>query len=224
MLLFLRSTLVSFLPSIQFGVNILSIYLLFKEKKIQISRNVLISLPVVFLMKVALVVSGSVGAVKAPLLVRSLEAIGHECRVAVTASAERFLCPGGAAEAYDEAYSAGSFDIVRDADEWAYDRVGDPVVHVELAKWADLLLIAPASKNTIAKAALGLCDNLATCIIAAWRPSKPIIIAPAMNTFMWEAATTQEHIGILERRGALVVPPASSSRAATSASARLPTR
>jgi phosphopantothenoylcysteine decarboxylase len=71
--------------------------------------------------------------------------------------------------------------------------VGEPVLHIELRKWADVLLLAPLDANTLAKAALGLCDNLLTCVYRAWDFRKPVILAPAMNTMMWEHPVTARH-------------------------------
>ena len=74
-----------------------------------------------------------------------------------------------------------------------YDR-GDQVLHIELRKWADLLIVAPLDANTLAKFALGLSDNCLTCVFRAWDFTKPVILAPAMNTFMWESPVTLRHL------------------------------
>ena len=63
--------------------------------------------------------------------------------------------------------------------------------------WADLLVVAPLDANTLAKFALGLCDNFLTCLFRAWDLSKPVILAPAMNTRMWEKPATARHLGQL---------------------------
>jgi phosphopantothenoylcysteine decarboxylase len=105
--------------------------------------------------------------------------------------------------------------VLRDADEWArYARVGaDPVLHIELRKWADGLLVAPCSAHTLAKLAGGLADNLLTCTARAWEfaPSgtvaRPLLLAPAMNTAMWRHPATAAHLGVLQGWGAAVVPP-----------------
>lgn len=77
-------------------------------------------------------------------------------------------------------------------DEWAqWNELGDPVQHIDLRDWADLLIVAPLSAHTLAKIANGLCDDALSCTIRAWdfghgiRPGKPMILAPAMNTAMW---------------------------------------
>ena len=82
-----------------------------------------------------------------------------------------------------------------DKDEWThplpfYQR-GDKVLHVELRKWADIFLIAPLDANTLAKMANGLADNLISCILRCWDPSTPLILCPAMNTYMWNHPVTR---------------------------------
>jgi len=86
--------------------------------------------------------------------------------------------------------------IFRDADEWAGDRYrrDDPVLHIAFRQWADLLIVAPLDANTLAKFALGLSDNFLTCLFRAWDFEKPVILAPAMNTLMWESPVTLRHL------------------------------
>ncbi|KAL4528107.1 hypothetical protein Ndes2437B_g00219 [Nannochloris sp. 'desiccata'] len=92
--------------------------------------------------------------------------------------------------------------VLTDEDEWRnWKAVGDPVVHIELRRWADLLLIAPLSANTLAKMANGLCDNLLTCVVRAWDSTKPVLVAPAMNTYMWESPFTSQHLTSLGKLG-----------------------
>lgn len=78
---------------------------------------------------------------------------------------------------------------------------------LQLAKWADVLVIAPLSANTLAKLASGICDNLLTCVVRAWPPAKPVVLAPAMNTVMWQHRFTTKHLGELRALGWHVVPP-----------------
>ncbi|CAI2354751.1 unnamed protein product [Caenorhabditis sp. 36 PRJEB53466] len=88
--------------------------------------------------------------------------------------------------------------VYEDRDEWSMWRErGDPVLHIELRKWADSALIAPLDANTMAKLANGLCDNLATSLMRAWDLSKPCYFAPAMNTHMWESPLTLQHRTVL---------------------------
>ena len=123
-----------------------------------------------------------------------------------------------------------SLHLWSDTDEWdGYNAVGiDSVLHIELAKRNRLLLIAPLCANTLATAALGLCGNLLGSVLRAWyydlEPSfadaiaarhgihaveKPVIVAPAMNSFMWHQRITGTHLAALKQRGIQVVPPIS---------------
>ena len=117
--------------------------------------------------------------------------------------------------------------FLTDEDEWkSYRKVGgglrgpgDPVLHIELRKWADVFLIAPLSANTLAKLSSGICDNLLTSIARAWeftssnlsgdkpRPTKPLIVAPAMNTAMWRHPHTLAHLSVLASLGFVVIKP-----------------
>ncbi|HEV3142371.1 MAG TPA: flavoprotein, partial [Gemmataceae bacterium] len=73
----------------------------------------------------------------------------------------------------------------------------DPVLHIELRRWAQIFLIAPLDANTLAKLATGLCDNCLTCIWRAWDMARPIVLAPAMNTLMWEHPFSRRHLRCL---------------------------
>jgi len=92
-----------------------------------------------------------------------------------------------------------SFD---DQDEWtSWRKRDDPVLHIELRKWAHMLLIAPLDANTLAKISHGMCDNLLTCLVRAWdinkMKSKPVVICPAMNTCMFEHPLTKRQLDLL---------------------------
>jgi len=89
-----------------------------------------------------------------------------------------------------------------DEDEWSsWNKRSDPVLHIELRKWADLMLIAPLDANTLAKISNGLCDNLLTCVVRAWDietiEHKPVIICPAMNTCMFKHPLTKLQLDLL---------------------------
>ena len=77
----------------------------------------------------------------------------------------------------------------------------------ELLDWAHILVMAPLSANTLAKLALGLCDNLVTRVARGWDMSQPLILAPAMNTRMWKHPATARHVSMLQELGAVVVQP-----------------
>src|SRR5262249_14487116 len=70
----------------------------------------------------------------------------------------------------------------------------DPILHIELRRWAELLLVAPLDANTLAKLSGGLSDNCLTCVWRAWDVSRPVLLAPAMNTLMWEHPLTARHL------------------------------
>ncbi|CAI9761313.1 unnamed protein product [Fraxinus pennsylvanica] len=98
--------------------------------------------------------------------------------------------------------------LYTDQDDWmTWKRVGDSVLHIELRKWAQLMVIAPLSANTLGKIAGGLCDNLLTCIIRAWDYNKPIFVAPDMNPFTWTNSFTEQHLMVIDELGAALIPP-----------------
>mmetsp|Transcript_24744 Transcript_24744/g.36293 ORF Transcript_24744/g.36293 Transcript_24744/m.36293 type:complete len:276 (+) Transcript_24744:72-899(+) len=89
-------------------------------------------------------------------------------------------------------------------DEWkGWDRLGDPVLHIDLRNWADIILIAPLSAHTLAKLAVGMCDDTLSCCVRAWdfghgvRPGKPLILCPAMNTAMWVHPITRSQLNLI---------------------------
>lgn len=97
-----------------------------------------------------------------------------------------------------------------DEDEWAsWSKRTDPVLHIELRKWADLIVIAPLDANTMAKVSTGLCDNLLTCVLRAWDleniKSKPVVICPAMNTFMYNHPLTKQQLDLLVNQWGFVL-------------------
>ena len=92
--------------------------------------------------------------------------------------------------------------IFNDQNEWAlWSKKGDPVQHINLRKWADVMVVAPLTANTLAKVANGLCDNLLTSVIRAWDYRKPIVFAPAMNTAMWEHPLTKRQMSEIAEFG-----------------------
>jgi len=144
--------------------------------------------------KVVLGVSGGIAAYKACELLRRLTESGHDVRVVPTASALHFV---GAA-----AWSALSGKPVS-TEVW--DDVHE-VPHVRIGQHADLVVVAPATADMLAKAAHGLADDLLTNTLLTARC--PVVFAPAMHTEMWEHPATQENVATLRRRGAVVIEPA----------------
>ena len=161
---------------------------------------------------VLLGVTGSVAAIYTPQLYDDLRQAGHTVKIVATKSALYFFDPATIEPTEDGQRNKNV--IVLDQDEWPgehYER-GDPVLHIELRRWAEVLLIAPCDANTLAKLALGMTDNCLTCVYRAWDLSRPVILAPAMNTLMWEHPATARHLAQLaaDLRGALsIVPPIS---------------
>jgi phosphopantothenoylcysteine decarboxylase len=142
---------------------------------------------------VLLGVTGSVAATRTPQLFAALRQHGHHVRVVATDAALYFFDPAK----LDPTQAGRNPEIVTiDADEWHGDRYrrDDPVLHIELRRWADLLVIAPLDANTLAKLAAGLADNCLTCVWRAWDVARPVILAPAMNTLMWEHPLTVRHL------------------------------
>ncbi|RLV95021.1 Protein SIS2 [Spathaspora sp. JA1] len=87
--------------------------------------------------------------------------------------------------------------IWRDADEWTWKARSDPVLHIELRRWADILVVCPLTANTLSKISLGICDNLLTNVIRAWNTSYPILLAPAMVSYSYNAITTKRQLKLI---------------------------
>jgi phosphopantothenoylcysteine decarboxylase len=146
---------------------------------------------------VLLGVTGSVAAIKTPELVAQLSHAGHHVKVVSTQAALYFFDPLELDPSRPERNRAV---VILDEDEWPgrsegrkYQRTDD-VLHIELRRWADLFLLAPLDANTLAKLAAGLADNCLTCVWRAWEPSRPVVLAPAMNTLMWQHPLTVRHL------------------------------
>jgi phosphopantothenoylcysteine decarboxylase len=145
--------------------------------------------------KILLGVTGSVAAIKVPELFAGLRGAGHVVKVAATKSACYFFDPVGLAPLGNPPRRNPEV-VTLDEDEWPGERYrrGDPVVHIELRRWAEVLLIAPLDANTMGKLANGLADNCLTCVWRAWEPARPVVLAPAMNTLMWQHPATRRHL------------------------------
>ena len=146
--------------------------------------------------------TGSVATVLHMKLIKALEQLGHVI-ILPTARANHFLPDG-----------FNGVKVIRDLQEWEWKKKeslgidengcyiyhsdkwekNDPVLHIELRDHASALVIAPCSANTLGKLANGLCDNLLTTVARAWDFNRPIIVAPAMNTNMWNHPVTDDHL------------------------------
>lgn len=147
--------------------------------------------------QIALFVTGGIAAYKTPLLVRALVKAGHDVRVAMTTSAEKFVTPETLAIVSKHA-------VLTDGHEFDHP---EHVAHVALAHWADLGVIVPATANTLAKLAAGMADNVVTTTLLAM--AAPKLMVPAMNDQMWQNPQTQHNITKLtEQQGYLLLPPA----------------
>ncbi len=151
--------------------------------------------------RILLGVTGGIAAYKAAELLRRLQDAGAEVRVVMTRHAGEFVTP--------MTFQALSGHPVREA---LFDPAHEAAMgHIELARWPDLILVAPCSANTLAKAALGLADNLLSTLLLA--TDKPVMMAPAMNRLMWSHPATQAHAATLEARGVTLVGPGEGSQA-----------
>lgn len=177
-------------------------------------------------MNVLLGMTGSVAATLMSKLAQAFLDAGHDVQVVATKAALYFYDPdnipkelGGREQDPFKIPIATEWARVRvwkDGDEWyrqnhvrtvqhfgryatqAYAK-GDPILHIDLRKWADIFVIAPLSAGTLAKISIGEPDNLLTCIFRAWDFDKPVVLAPAMNTFMWSNPWTEMQLNILSR-------------------------
>ena len=156
-------------------------------------------------------ISGSVAAVKVAELYNQLSRISN-VRIVLTASSKHFY---HRSKSYNDVnwqlfVKNGGLDcIFFDEDEWTtWDKIGDPVLHIELRKWAHIILIAPASANLLAKLACGQANDLLSCILRATDMRiKPCLLCPAMNTLMWHHPSTAETLGKLSLWGYHIVNP-----------------
>ena len=158
-----------------------------------------------------LAASGSVATIKLPAMVSTLSKHANlSIRMIVTKSASKFLKAQSAEQpSLESLLKLGNVDgIYQDEDEWNIPWVrGGGILHIELRRWAHILVIAPLSANTMAKMTAGIADNLLLSVVRAWDTTgeidghgaiKMIIVAPAMNTAMWRHPVTKKQIKILE--------------------------
>ena len=146
-------------------------------------------------------VCGGIAAYKSAELVRLLRKHQCEVRVIMTASALQFVTPLTFQALSGNAVHTDLFDLEQE----------QAMGHIHLARWADYLLIAPASANTLAKLANGLADDLLSTLYLA--ADCPVFVAPAMNQAMWQKPVTQDNLTRLQQHGVQVIGPASGPQA-----------
>ena len=142
--------------------------------------------------KILLGISGSIAAYKSATLIRLLVKAGAEVKVVMTPSATGFIAPLTLS-------TLSKNEVLFQLSEnnsWSN--------HVLLGRWADVMLIAPASCNTLAKMAVGLCDNLLMAVYLS--ATCPVILAPAMDEDMWLHPSTKRNIKIVESYSNVVIP------------------
>ncbi|HSN53790.1 MAG TPA: bifunctional phosphopantothenoylcysteine decarboxylase/phosphopantothenate--cysteine ligase CoaBC [Candidatus Sulfomarinibacteraceae bacterium] len=146
-------------------------------------------------LRVLLVITGGIAAYKCLDLIRRLRERGVAVRCILTEAASHFVTPLSVAALSEQEVAA---DLFSPSDE---ARMG----HIRLARETDLVVVAPATANTLAKMAAGIADDLASTALLA--TDRPVLVAPAMNTVMWQAPATQANLATLVRRGVHVVGP-----------------
>ncbi len=147
---------------------------------------------------IVLGVCGSIAAYKAPLIVRLLVKAGANVHVIMTPSARQFVSPLVLENLSRNPVAIEMFnEDIQEGGSW----------HIHRARQCDLMLVAPASAHSIAAMAHGLSDSALSCVALALKPETPLFIAPAMDTEMWEHPATQANCRILEKRGAVIIPP-----------------
>jgi phosphopantothenoylcysteine decarboxylase/phosphopantothenate--cysteine ligase len=145
--------------------------------------------------RVLLIIGGGIAAYKSLELIRRLKERGASVRVVMTEAAQRFVTPLAAGALVGERVFTDLFDQVQEFD----------VGHIRLARECDLIIVAPATADLMAKAAHGLANDLASAVLLA--TSAPVLMAPAMNPHMWANAATQQNFTTLQARGLRFVGP-----------------
>ena len=151
--------------------------------------------------RILLGISGGIAAYKSPDIVRRLREKGFEVRVAMTRAAREFITPLTLQAVSGKPVHTHLLDAGAEA----------AMGHIELARWADTVLIAPATADCLAKLAHGIADDLLSTLCLA--TAAPIVVAPAMNRQMWEAQATRENVAVLTARGVAFLGPGDGSQA-----------
>ena len=165
-------------------------------------------------MNIILGITGSISAYKTPWLVRDLRRAGHDVRVVMTPSAREFVAPLALEATSLHPVIIDPYDAsIQDRGSW----------HVHLARWADVMLIAPCSATTLARLANAMCDTALMTVACSLPVGTPLIVAPAMDTDMWDHPATRRNVDRIAHDGAIIIPPASGPLASgLSGAGRLP--
>lgn len=144
---------------------------------------------------VLLGVCGALSTIKIKLIINKLFEIYTpeklRIQLILTKSSEGFISQ----EIINILENVKNVKVWRDSDEWiTWKGRSDPVLHIELRRWADILVVCPLTANTLSKISLGLCDNLLTNVIRAWNTAYPILLAPAMVSYAYNAISTKRQI------------------------------
>ena len=143
--------------------------------------------------RILLIVTGGIAAVKVPDLIRRLRESGAQVRCILTEAGSQFVTPMSLAALSGDKVFQDLFSLTDESE----------MGHIRLSREADMVLVAPATANIMAKMAYGLADDLATTALLA--TDKPVMIAPSMNVMMWDHAATQDNLATLQKRGVQVV-------------------
>lgn len=146
-------------------------------------------------MRIVLAISGGIAAYKTPELVRALRRDQHEVRCVLSRAAARLVSVHALAAVSNQAVYQ---------ELWTED---GSMPHIDLPRWCDAFVIAPASADCMAKCALGLADDLLSTSVLALEPDKHLLLAPAMNTVMWQKPIVQQHLHTLREQGAGIIDP-----------------
>ncbi len=145
--------------------------------------------------RVLLIVSGGIAAYKTPDLVRRLRERGVAVRCVLTRGGAQFVTPLALQAVSEETVFQDLWNLTDESE----------MGHIQLSRWADMLLVAPASANILARMAAGMADDLAATVLLA--TDKPVLVAPAMNVRMWDHPATRANLETLKARGVGVIGP-----------------
>src|SRR5882757_6138808 len=145
--------------------------------------------------RILLIVAGGIAAFKSLELIRRLREHGASVRCVLTEAGAKFVTPLSLQALSEDRVYSDMFSLTDESE----------MGHIQLSRDADLLVVAPATANILARMAGGLADDLATTAILA--TDKPVLVAPAMNVRMWDHPATRDNLALLQRRGVRTVGP-----------------